>query len=113
MPFRVNPDNERVMKRTRNAMFGTLLLLSTIALAQVASAAVPASKWSATELADRTVERRAVEAVFWGMPAVNFPFAGGLRNAQHPDEKLAIISGRTYDHCCGLGARTRKLSEVP
>ena len=60
------------MKRSGKAMFGPLLLLSTIALAQVAWAAAPVTRWSTTELADRTVERRAVEAVFWGMPAVNF-----------------------------------------
>lgn len=64
------------MRRSSNAILVTVLLLSTIALAGMtsrsASAAAPASKWSATGLADRTVERRAVEAVFWGMPAVNF-----------------------------------------
>jgi hypothetical protein len=60
------------MKRSGNATFGTLLLLLTMALVHVASAATPETKRSATELADRTVERRAVEAVFWGMPAVNF-----------------------------------------
>jgi hypothetical protein len=71
-PFHDNPDQDRIMKRTGNAMFGTVLLLSAIAAIQVASAAPPARQWSAAELADRTVERRAVEAVFWGMPAVNF-----------------------------------------
>lgn len=30
------------------------------------------SSLSAKELERRTIERRAVEAVFWGMPAVNF-----------------------------------------
>src|SRR5471032_3711423 len=60
------------MKRIGAAMFGALLLLSTIAPVQVASAAVSTSKWSPADLAERTVERRAVEAVFWGMPAVNF-----------------------------------------
>ena len=52
------------MKRFGAAMFGTLQLLSTIALVQVAAA--PVSKWPAAELAERTVERRAVEAVFLG-----------------------------------------------
>jgi hypothetical protein len=41
------------------------LVLTPTALAQSAS-------YSPAELAERTVERRAVEAVIWGMPAVNF-----------------------------------------
>jgi hypothetical protein len=60
------------MKRPGKAMFVKLLLLSTMALVQVASAAASTSKWSPVDLAERTVERRSVEAVFWGMPAVNF-----------------------------------------
>jgi hypothetical protein len=36
------------------------------------SAPGPAPRLSAEDLARRTVERRAVEAVIWGMPAVNF-----------------------------------------
>lgn len=60
------------MKRHGKAMLGTLLLVSAMVLVQVASAAVSTSKWSPADLAERTVERRAVEAVFWGMPAVNF-----------------------------------------
>ena len=31
-----------------------------------------AQEFSAEELAHRAIERRAVEAVIWGMPAVNF-----------------------------------------
>ena len=53
-------------------MLGALLLLASIALVQIASASPPTSKWSPADLAERTVERRAIEAVFWGMPAVNF-----------------------------------------
>jgi hypothetical protein len=34
--------------------------------------AAAAEKWSAEELHRRSVERRAIEAVSWGMPAVNF-----------------------------------------
>ena len=60
------------MKRIGAAMFSALLLLSAIAPVQVASAAVSTSKWSPADLAERTIERRSVEAVFWGMPAVNF-----------------------------------------
>jgi hypothetical protein len=37
-----------------------------------AQASVPAQVFSADDLARRTVERRAIEAVIWGMPAVNF-----------------------------------------
>ena len=37
-----------------------------------AGAAAQAKDLSADELARRSVERRAVEAVIWGMPAVNY-----------------------------------------
>src|SRR5688572_17871654 len=37
-----------------------------------ASAPSPGSKLSPKQLTERTVHRRAVEAVIWGMPAVNF-----------------------------------------
>jgi hypothetical protein len=30
------------------------------------------SKFTSEQLAERTIHRRAVEAVIWGMPAVNF-----------------------------------------
>ena len=54
------------MERLGKVLFGALLLLSAIAPVQAtpAAAAAAASQWSATELADRTVERRAVEAIF-------------------------------------------------
>lgn len=60
------------MKRSGRAVFSMLLVLFAIAQVEVASATPPMNQWSTTELADRTIERRAVEAVFWGMPAVNF-----------------------------------------
>jgi len=44
----------------------------TVALCMAASIPAFAQTWSADDLARRTVERRAVEAVIWGMPAVNF-----------------------------------------
>jgi len=37
-----------------------------------AAASAPAQEFSSAELARRTIERRAVEAVIWGMPAVNY-----------------------------------------
>jgi len=37
-----------------------------------AQTSVPAQNFSAADLARRTIERRAVEAINWGMPAVNF-----------------------------------------
>src|SRR3984885_14529808 len=42
-----------------------LLLVCAMASAQ-------AQNYSADDLARRTIERRAVEAVIWGMPAVNY-----------------------------------------
>jgi hypothetical protein len=40
--------------------------------AETAKQAVTAQSFSADDLAKRTIERRAVEAVIWGIPAVNF-----------------------------------------
>jgi hypothetical protein len=40
--------------------------------AEAAKQAVTAQSFSADDLAKRTIERRAVEAVIWGIPAVNF-----------------------------------------
>lgn len=60
------------MKKIGNVMFGSVLSLSLIVPKQPATAATPVHTWSAEELASRTVERRAVEAILWGMPAVNF-----------------------------------------
>ena len=52
------------MKRAAYS-FGLLLAMGSVALAQAA----PPSR---SELTDRLVERRAMEAVIWGMPAVNY-----------------------------------------
>ena len=41
-------------------------------LALVAATSAQAQNFSSGELARRTLERRAVEAVIWGMPAVSF-----------------------------------------
>jgi hypothetical protein len=49
--------------------------LNTITLAVpllMAAAAAQAREFSSEDLARRTVERRAIEAVIWGMPAVNY-----------------------------------------
>jgi hypothetical protein len=42
------------------------ILVATVAVSSAAHA------FSSRELAERTVERRAVEAVIWGIPAVNY-----------------------------------------
>jgi hypothetical protein len=47
-----------------------IIHVSLIAL--ISTSLVQAQNYSADELARRTIERRAVEAVIWGMPAVNF-----------------------------------------
>ena len=49
-------------------VLATLAALWTLGLGGVATA----QTWTPEQLAQRTVERRAVEAVLWGMPAVNF-----------------------------------------
>src|ERR1700755_2313135 len=66
------------------------------------SSATPA--FDANELARRTVERRAIEAVIWGMPAVNFDLmfqalsrAGGTWNqivywSRLPDWKIQTLT---------------------
>ena len=46
------------------------LLCFTIPLVVLSAAAD--SSWTASQLANRSVQRRAVEAVIWGMPAVNY-----------------------------------------
>ena len=45
--------------------------LAVIALFCLSTAA-PAQNFSAADLEQRTIHRRAVEAVIWGMPAVNY-----------------------------------------
>jgi hypothetical protein len=54
-------------------------LLAALALSSVATCAV-AQNYSADER--RTIDRRAVEAVIWGMPAVNYDlmYRDGPRN---------------------------------
>ena len=54
---------------TKGKMIFGLLLLATIGLAT--SAQLQAQTLSTEDLARRTIERRAIEAVIWGMPAVN------------------------------------------
>src|SRR6478735_2161297 len=48
------------------------MLVVCIGLAAAASTSAEAHNFSADDLARRTIERRAVEAVIWGMPAVNY-----------------------------------------
>ena len=47
-------------------------LISAVLVLVGAVLSANAQQFSADDLARRTVERRAVEAVIWGMPAVNF-----------------------------------------
>jgi hypothetical protein len=54
---------------TKGKVIFGLLLLATIGLAT--SAQLQAQTLSTEDLARRTIERRAIEAVIWGMPAVN------------------------------------------
>jgi hypothetical protein len=57
------------MKRT---VLAWLALLCVTARDATWPASVQAQQLSPEELARRTIERRAVEAVIWGMPAVNY-----------------------------------------
>ena len=57
-----------MMKRTALV----LITLLGMTLTDAAGASAPAQGLSSDDLARRTIERRAVEAVIWGMPAVNF-----------------------------------------
>ena len=52
----------------RHAVLGLTLLAASAMLADRGMAADP----SAADLAQGTIERRATEAVIWGMPAVNY-----------------------------------------
>ena len=47
------------------------LVLAALAITWFAASAYP-QNFSADDLARREIERRAVEAVIWGMPAVNY-----------------------------------------
>jgi hypothetical protein len=47
-------------------------LTLSFALAVIVAPIVMAQDFSTEDLARRTIERRAVEAVVWGMPAVNY-----------------------------------------
>ncbi len=60
------------MKTIRVTM-KTIRMASLALVVTVASAlaAVAQTAWTPEQLAQRTIERRAVEAVIWGMPAVN------------------------------------------
>jgi hypothetical protein len=55
------------MKKT---IFAALGLISAVVSAKT-------QQFSTDEIARRTVERRAIEAVIWGMPAVNYDPASG------------------------------------
>ena len=89
------------MKRTILAVLALLCVASTNA---TWPAPVQAQAFSSEELARRTLERRAVEAAIWGMPAVNFDLmyqalitAGGKDNqvvywSQLPDWKNQTLT---------------------
>ena len=54
----------------QSVLAGTVVALLALASPQAARAQ-NATSFTASELADRTVHRRAVEAAIWGMPLVN------------------------------------------
>ena len=69
--------------RKLNAKF--LLSLAAISLPNIASAQLA---YASAELSHRTIERRAVETVIWGMPAVNYDrmFEAGLAAGAGPNQ---------------------------
>jgi len=59
--------------RKRNPSFMVILIIASILLAPaMPRAQEAASRLTSEQLAERTIHRRAFEAVVWGMPAVNF-----------------------------------------
>jgi hypothetical protein len=68
-------------------------LVSFIGLLLSCSIPLRAENFSAEELARRTIERRAVEAVIWGMPAVNFDlmYQAMVRDAKAGPESNKIV----------------------
>jgi hypothetical protein len=73
------------MKRTTLAALALLCVTSTDAMW---SASVQAQAFSSEELARRTIERRAIEAINWGMPAVNLDLMlqAGIRAGAKPNQ---------------------------
>ena len=59
------------------------------------TAATPASTFSAADLAERTMHRRAVEAIIWGIPAVNYDlmFQSMVRDAKGAVNQILYWSG--------------------
>jgi hypothetical protein len=57
--------------KTKFTNLAVSLLLGVLAAQLTHAEAKPLSSFSSTELAERTIQRRAVEAVVWGMPLVN------------------------------------------
>ena len=64
------------------------------------------SAFSPTELAERTLHRRAVEAVIWGMPAVNFDLMYQAEGRRQATTRLFIGRGR-------VTRRTRRSLPIP
>ena len=52
----------------RKPLISTIAFTVAVAISQASVAQTPTPE----QLAQRTIERRAVEAVIWGMPAVNY-----------------------------------------
>ena len=69
-------------------------LVAALALVGFAQQAT-SQTFSADELARRTIERRAVEAVIWGMPAVNYDLMrqAAIHEAKGAENQIAYWSG--------------------
>ena len=66
----------------------TNLISFVLGLSLSTSISVRAESYSAEEIKQRAIQRRAVEAVIWGMPAVNFErmLQEGIRNGAKPNQ---------------------------
>ena len=76
-------------------IFAALALLCVASTDTTWPASVQAQAFSSEELARRTIERRAVEAVIWGMPAVNFDLM--YQSYDHGRGKATIRSSTGRD----------------
>ena len=66
---------------------------AALVLMAAGAASAPAQDFSPEELASRTIERRAVEAAIWGMPAINFDLMRqALINAGGRDNQVVYWS---------------------
>jgi hypothetical protein len=72
-----------------------LLVLLVATLAWPSPALLAQTTWTADQLAERTVHRRAIEAIIWGIPVVNYDlmFQSFVRDAKGGVNQILYWSG--------------------